>query len=900
MASNGPLNQISEGNVNSQLNQSAQFTPQEKKAAWYEQVITWFILLICDGFRAAIAMALKENISIDDILFNKCSTIRLSIFNSGSISGGNAYLSSSGMLGSEGVINKYFILFRNIAIVVYIVMLLYMAVRVLLSSTGKNKEKYKTLMGDWVKGVIILAFFPYIMKYTIVINDAIVMYVDDVKKDLPSQVNLPTLSGVSDEQAGAMNLVDSDLAADGDIMQTMRITASKTGRVAYAMIYLFLIKQLFSFMYIYAKRLVSVIFLIIIFPLVTISYAIDKIADGKSQAFNNWFREYVLNVFMQTFQAINYMVVMSIIYTLVGGDGAVNVILVLVGIEYVSKGDVLLRGLFDKMSGGGAKTVPGSLSEATSTVLKVKAVSEVAKKVGNVGKSVGAIGTRINKAKNTYYESIDKKYTRLEDEKADAAEKMKESIMNPEKHALDNVAGNMQIALNTAGARTSEEVKKSLDRIQTALNDPNRREKVLTEFENLSVDEKNKLEKLLEGNEAINASLNNNKGTKGRLTEKEININAKITLDIHNGGNSGVYKDLYAYMNTQLMKDGDGNVITKRDGTDMSMDDYLVSKAKERTLNYAQNQKVLRVQSFLGNTTGIDTSAYGVKKVSKRRNPSIKTREKTEAELMKEASYASDKMARFGSGASNSQACNRAAELSARLQSLKENMDNGLSDGCSVTEAMELAIEWRELLDMNDASVNQILNNGGIQVSVNGTKKDVSLTDMLGFGLDELEAMASVAAVTNSSSLEGSNEEKEWLTTYAGKTLAEISSGKRFVTDSKDKLVGTTDYAYSKSAMAIVQRAEVDDYVYKSIKELRKGVENGQQILNYRNGITSDDTDNGIEITNYVRPKSQEEARDTRVLESKRKEAEKRYATKNAVVAGTKTQMFRDLFGKNN
>ena len=37
-------------------------------------------------------------------------------------------------------------------------------------------------------------------------------------------------------------------------------------------------------------------FLTIIAPLVALTYPIDKINDGKAQAFNMWFKEYIFNL----------------------------------------------------------------------------------------------------------------------------------------------------------------------------------------------------------------------------------------------------------------------------------------------------------------------------------------------------------------------------------------------------------------------------------------------------------------------------------------------------------------------------------------------------------------------------------------------------------------------------
>ena len=64
----------------------------------------------------------------------------------------------------------------------------------------------------------------------------------------------------------------------------------------------------FKFLLMYVKRVLVVSFLTIISPLITITYSIDKAGDGQAQAFAAWFREYIMNIFIQPLHAILYMV----------------------------------------------------------------------------------------------------------------------------------------------------------------------------------------------------------------------------------------------------------------------------------------------------------------------------------------------------------------------------------------------------------------------------------------------------------------------------------------------------------------------------------------------------------------------------------------------------------------
>ena len=50
------------------------------------------------------------------------------------------------------------------------------------------------------------------------------------------------------------------------------------------------------------------VFLIIISPLVTVTYAIDKVGDNRAQAFTTWFKELFSKYMVQVVHAITYII----------------------------------------------------------------------------------------------------------------------------------------------------------------------------------------------------------------------------------------------------------------------------------------------------------------------------------------------------------------------------------------------------------------------------------------------------------------------------------------------------------------------------------------------------------------------------------------------------------------
>lgn len=78
--------------------------------------------------------------------------------------------------------------------------------------------------------------------------------------------------------------------------------------LGYAMLYLALVVETVMFAIIYFKRLLQLAFLTMIAPLVAFMYPIDKIGDGKAQAFNTWFKDYLFNVLIQPLHLLLYTI----------------------------------------------------------------------------------------------------------------------------------------------------------------------------------------------------------------------------------------------------------------------------------------------------------------------------------------------------------------------------------------------------------------------------------------------------------------------------------------------------------------------------------------------------------------------------------------------------------------
>lgn len=149
----------------------------EDDASIFERIICGLLVFIGTGIYAMVRLIIGESFSIDKVIFNGYSKTKLSFFESDIAQyGENTFLEEGNI---RKALNIFFDFFRGLAIVVYLIILVYMGIRILLGSTAEKGSKHKELIVYWLQGIIILFVFPYVMKYAIHINNAFVSFVEE-------------------------------------------------------------------------------------------------------------------------------------------------------------------------------------------------------------------------------------------------------------------------------------------------------------------------------------------------------------------------------------------------------------------------------------------------------------------------------------------------------------------------------------------------------------------------------------------------------------------------------------------------------------------------------------------------------------------------------------------------
>ncbi len=273
----------------------------------------------------------------------------------------------------RNTISKWYINLRNIAIVGLLSVLIYIGIRILLSSASQEKAKYKTMLKDWLIGMCLVFFMHYIMAF--------------ILKGAETLIEIFSINGEYDE-----------------IMNTVRLMANAddvSNEVAGTLIYAVLVFYTVMFTWQYFKRTVYMAFLTVIAPLVALTYPIDKINDGKAQAFDMWFKEYFFNAILQPVHLLLYTILITSAMTLV----EVNPIYALVAIGFMTQAEKIIKKMFgfNKAEGGGlAAGLTGGALFSSGLGLLQKGASKMG---GNSSKGAG--GSSAEKSKPHFFKTAE-------------------------------------------------------------------------------------------------------------------------------------------------------------------------------------------------------------------------------------------------------------------------------------------------------------------------------------------------------------------------------------------------------------------------------------------------------------------------------------------------------------
>lgn len=361
-----------------------------------------------------------EKMGTGDNYYTKLGLLDINFFSNGTITSDTDV--SSSILAP--VIGNIYKTLRNLCLVLMMLVLLYMGIKIMISSIAEQQAKYKQLLVDWLVGFALLFLMHYIMSAIVNLNTMVVAllsneegdsyYVgvseladngngsdstwydivsgtedelfwgyDSTIKDVTRYSNFKTnklsvRNGTSENDTYTVDVSNDasiDLKKYSNLhYQNAEIDTSKWGdngvihlsasihnentsedkydraivklnllsyvrtiasfslestdahqkvyfyqdggvvraddgtAMGYSALYVCLVLEVIMFTFIYIKRVLQMAFLTMVAPIVAIMYPVDKIGDGKAQAFNSWFKDYLFNILIQPMHLLLYNV----------------------------------------------------------------------------------------------------------------------------------------------------------------------------------------------------------------------------------------------------------------------------------------------------------------------------------------------------------------------------------------------------------------------------------------------------------------------------------------------------------------------------------------------------------------------------------------------------------------
>lgn len=322
----------------------------------------------------------------------------------------------------QNIVANWYYRILIVALVGMMSVLVYMGIRILISSTASDKAKYKQMLGDWVIGMVILFMMHYGMVFANRIADKITTMLGDVNPHFYVQAiedpngKIEKALGkdgarfdIEEGNASDAGLTDKTIIKDTvkspnsdggvnekhylyfstNLMGKLRydVQANKSNSsayIGYTVLFAIMVIYLFVFSFTYMKRVVYMAFLTIIAPLVALTYPIDKVNDGQAQGFNYWFKEYTFNLLLQPLHLLLYTILISSAIKL----ASENMIYAIVAMGFMVPAEKILRQMFNF----GKANTPGVFGGAAGAAMVMGGLKWLAGRGPKGGRTSGSGG----------------------------------------------------------------------------------------------------------------------------------------------------------------------------------------------------------------------------------------------------------------------------------------------------------------------------------------------------------------------------------------------------------------------------------------------------------------------------------------------------------------------------
>lgn len=178
---------------------------------------------------------------------------------------------------------KWYFALRNVAIVGILMLLVYLGIRMAISTVASEQAKYKKMFQNWLVSFILLFLMHYVFIIIFEIQDILLSLIK--------------------------HLTEGEGFEEKLLNDTYNTFASAKGwnGVVYVIEMIVLVYYQIKFFLVYSKRFFSVGFLFAISPLITLADAINSVSSNVP-IFRKWLRDILYNIFLQVIHAAVYAV----------------------------------------------------------------------------------------------------------------------------------------------------------------------------------------------------------------------------------------------------------------------------------------------------------------------------------------------------------------------------------------------------------------------------------------------------------------------------------------------------------------------------------------------------------------------------------------------------------------
>ena len=349
----------------------------------------------------------------------------------------------------KSIVSTWYVALRNLAIIIMLSVLLYIGIRIIISSTANSKVKYKEMLVDWLIGMFLIFFMHYIMAFAFSMTE---LFTDSISASIERPTvalnlskfesnageegtqALKNLGGLTEDETLDWKNVEitTDFTGYARLLLQMqyskasndeKVTNDDISYMGYTVLFAVMVIYTVMFSWKYLKRLIYIIFLVMISPLIALSYPLDKMNDGSAQAFNMWIKEFIFTLLIQPFDLLLYTVLIGSAITMATD----NMIYALVVLGFMLPAEKILKKFF-----GFDRKAPigeGAMGGAVGGAIAMQAINGISKGVKNI-KGIASKGGNSSSTSSNNRIRTQEQPVAISDRKADQGADAEDAYMN--------------------------------------------------------------------------------------------------------------------------------------------------------------------------------------------------------------------------------------------------------------------------------------------------------------------------------------------------------------------------------------------------------------------------------------------------------------------------------------